>query len=100
MRGRIGVMRDTTEDNVKDDDVNDTEDTEDETEACLGERQPLANLTMNRKLRVSREGLVAEVDEVDTDNIKEVEEEDEDTFQLVDKRAKALLQPRELCQHK
>ena len=42
-------------------------------------------------------------DEKDTEegNLEdEDEEEGEDTFQLVDKRAKALIEPWEVCQHR
>merc|ERR1712192_190082 len=89
-------------------DVNDTEGMEDETETCVG-----GKLTRERQLRAMREELVAEVDEVDKDNIIEdievdevdidmdnIKEEEGGSFLLVDKRANALLQPWEFCQHK
>ena len=106
------VEADDVNDKVKDDDVNDKEEMEDEEDTfqlvdkCLSGRQPLANLTREIqekvvRIGVMRERLVAEVDEVDTDNvIEDKEEKEEDMFQLVDKTAKAMLQPREFCQHK
>ena len=39
-------------------------------------------------------------DEKDLEDEEENLREDEDTFQLVDKRAKALIQPWEVCQHR
>ena len=114
MREGIGVLREHLDtendvnDKVKEDDVNHKEDMEEEEDTfqlvnkCLSGRQPSANLTREiqekaGRIGVMREGLVA----MDMDNIKgDTEEEEENTFQLVDKTAKALLQPRELCRHK
>ena len=66
---------------------------------CLGKGQSLWNLTRERQLRggrgVMREGL----DEKEEDMEEDMENE-EDTFQLIDKSVKTLIQPRQLCQHK
>lgn len=55
-----------------------------------------SNLTRDRQLGEEIEEADDKEEEKDIDRM----EEEEDTFQLVDKRAKALIQPRQLCQQK